>query len=759
MKSPQVTPRHFTLGLLAIATLLCGRVLAEPPVAAPSAMPAMPGGGTVPAPPVSPAPGILTSTPAVPLTPGPSASPSVSEEVSAPVEIHAGSLVYTPDRTVASGGVEIHVDEAVIKADHLTLDNKTMEIQASGNVNLTRGTSSVSADTLSYNVHTHRALMQNVVGRGSDFGFNSRPVNGELFFWAQSIEWDSKQLVLTKGTITTCDLPPIAQHYHITADKVTVIPDDEIYVTKARLFVHSSEVLGVPKAQFSLKKGGQARRQSLFPQFGYNSVDGVSVKETIPFGGNDNFYGTIHVDYYQRTGLAGGITDYYKLGDQGQGYLYYYSLHSPIAGADRYQLTSRINYKFDNGIGFAWNLDTSEFGTPGVVAPVNFNSVLVLNKNGPHSQLNLSATTASLQLGQFTNVNTGYNFLYRTELTSTLSNLLNVDYTTQATAQLSSFRLHFLDHMSDIGPLFDTNLDYEFTSGTSSFFVNREPELTLRSHRLDLVGVPLDVSVGVGEFDEQPTNVRLSRADLQLQIPDMEFRPWDRGTLYFQGGYRQLAYQGGDEQYVLGFRSGLIQDIGDHVTTRLDLASQTPNGFSPFQTDFFDTYQNLVGGIEFSNKDYWRASLLSGYDVHRGVFQSLLGRLNVNVNQDLGGTLAASFDPNQGALQNVEGELRLQLSPSLYLHTYDLYDFVNRRLTYNDFALTHETHDFVTMLVYRGVQNELYMQFAIKGFPFNSPTIGPNPGGILQGVAGASAVVPGGMTPPVNNDASAPYGL
>ncbi|HEY4001925.1 MAG TPA: LptA/OstA family protein [Candidatus Xenobia bacterium] len=712
--------------------------------------------GTVPAPASSPVPGIMRDEGAgLPPVPVPQIAMPVPEQQ--PVEIHARSLVYHPDKTYAEGGVVILLQDARIRADRIELDNQTNELEATGNVNLVRGTSSVSADRLTYNVKTRRAMMYNVVGRGSDFGYKNKQINGELFFWARTMEWDTKKMVLSKGTITTCDLPPMKWHYHITADKVTVIPGDELYLTKARFYIHDKEKIGINKAQLSLRKA-QKGRQVLFPQFGYDSVEGAFMREALPFGGNENFTGLLHLDYYTLGGFGGGITDVYKIGDKGSGTFYYYSLHSTVPGASRYQLDSHFTYQFANGLNLAWYIDTSQFGVPGQLAPVNFDSVVALSKSGKHYTVSLSDSVASFSLGPQSSVSTTYSFLWRQNFSDTLSNLLNVDYTTQSTAQISTYRLHTLDHLSDIGSVFDTSLDYEFTSGTSSFYVNREPDVTLRSHPIRLEGLPFLASVSVGEFDEQPTNVHEMRTDLHLEIPEQEFRPWEGARFYAQGGYRQLFYQDGDEKYILGLRGGYVQEIGDHLTTRLDVASQDPNGFSPFQSDFFDTYQNVSGGLEWSNKDYWRFSLLSGYDVSRNLFQTVLGRMNVNLNQQMGATVAANYDVNTHNIDNIDSELRLKLSKEFYLQTYDLYDCINHRLTYNDFAITREQHDFVSQLVYRGVQNELYLQFSIKGFPFASPHIGPNQGGIIQGIPGYTSNTQG-LVPQGARDAEAPYGL
>ncbi|MHB2017251.1 MAG: LptA/OstA family protein [Candidatus Xenobia bacterium] len=722
----------------------------------------------VPAPEPSPAPVVASPNPGGRGLRTPTPSPTPRREL--PTTMRADRIIYTPDVTYAEGHVEVHHGDAVIKADRLELDTVTHQAEATGNVNLTRGRNSVSADRLTYDLVTQRAVMENVVGRGSDFGFGGRSlVSGEVFFWAKSLEWDSGLLLLHDGVITTDDLPPPDYRYHFQVGEVVMKPGDVILLTHAKLFIHQHQEVSTKKQVFSLRHQVQ---QSLFPQIGADPIDGIYIKETIPFSSShfgqrsqntqdETYYGVLHVDYFQNSGLAAGVEDYIKLGAHGNDNLYYYSLRATQPQSDRYQLTNNFHYLTKSGVDIVWFINDSEFQQPGQISPVFFNSTLTASKSTSRYSLMFTAATGSISepffvtptsnesqagvISQTTpgavqsNVNTNYNLHYSLKLSDQTTNFLNMDYVAAATNSSSTFLFHLLDRLSNLGPLFDTDLDYEFTTGTASFFVNRIPELSMRTHPIDLFGfLPMKFSLGVGEFEEQPTNLRQTRTDFQATVPDFEFHPWSGARWYAGGGFRQLAYEDGDAEYVLAGRAGWIQSLGDHLTVRFDYATQQPKGFTPFQTDFIDQYSNATAGIELANKDWWQASILGGYDLQHSLFQELVGKVRVNMTQDLGMQVDGIFDPNQHQLQNIDSQFKIRISPEFYLQTYNLYDFINHRMTYADFALTRETHDFLATLAYRGVQQELWLQFSLRSFPYVAPSVGANPYGILQ---------PGGLFP------------
>ena len=79
-----------------------------------------------------------------------------SLETGEPIEITAEKLQYLRDqnRYIADGDVNIIQGDLHLKADHVTLDNQTGRVEASGNVVLRDAGGILSSDHLDFNLQT-----------------------------------------------------------------------------------------------------------------------------------------------------------------------------------------------------------------------------------------------------------------------------------------------------------------------------------------------------------------------------------------------------------------------------------------------------------------------------------------------------------------------------------------------------------------------------------------------------------------------------
>ena len=68
-----------------------------------------------------------------------------------------------------------------------------------------------------------------------------------------------------------------------------------------------------------------------------------------------------------------------------------------------------------------------------------------------------------------------------------------------------------------------------------------------------------------------------------------------------------------------------------------------------------------------------------------------------------------------------------QLTDGISLTHWSLYDLNNGRMTYQNFSVNYEDHDWVGSVTYRGVQNEIFFQMSLKAFPLRPIKVGPDP--------------------------------
>ena len=178
---------------------------------------------------------------------------------------------------------------------------------------------------------------------------------------------------------------------------------------------------------------------------------------------------------------------------------------------------------------------------------------------------------------------------------------------------------------------------------------------------------------------------------------------------------------------MLGTRLGWTHDMADHALFRFDYNWQESTGFTPFQHDVAYGYQVLTGGVELYANDAFRLSTTGAYDLNHSQPYDIITRLDVNPIPGWELTASANLDPNTGTWRSVDSGVTAQLSKGVSLTHWSLYDLLNGRMTYQNFSLNYEDHDWVSSVTYRGVQNEIFFQMSLKAFPLRPVKIGPDP--------------------------------
>ncbi|MEW6281867.1 MAG: hypothetical protein AB1758_24890, partial [Candidatus Eremiobacterota bacterium] len=182
------------------------------------------------------------------------------------------------------------------------------------------------------------------------------------------------------------------------------------------------------------------------------------------------------------------------------------------------------------------------------------------------------------------------------------------------------------------------------------------------------------------------------------------------------------------QQYTLAARGSYLQNLGQHFLARVDYNWQKPEGFSPFQHDLQFPYHTLTGGLQVYDDDLFSLSALGGYDIDFDRMHDVMPRLDIRPARGFQVSAASNYDPNFRQWRSVDSQVRFQLTDNFSVAHWSLYDLVNERLTYQDYQVNLESHDWMASVTYRGVQNEVYLQFSLKAFPLQRPSVGPDPG-------------------------------
>lgn len=636
--------------------------------------------------------------------------------------LQADSVKSENGKTVASGHVRAEIAGVRLDCSYLEYDRDSGVVTARGDCVFYFQDSFLAADSVSFNTRAQMAHLTQVSGRARDFLVDKRNVQQDLFFWADTVDWRPDKVEATNATLTSCNYPPGRSDYQLESSLLEIFPKSRITASDARLVLGDTPIYTLPTVNLSLTSQAPQRIQPFFPLIGHNGVDGFFLRNSIDYTLGDNNYGAILLDVYQHSGLGAGLKHHYSFGDIGGGDFYVYELRGRQSNHTRYQVNSSTGLHPDPYSTLTLNYSANKTELPGFVSPPQENAQINYSRDTDVQQLQLLANYS--RLGDNQNVVT--RLFYHLNLTRDLSTRWSADYyrTTTAVGGTTN-RYHLLGSLLHESELFDSELDLERSGGDSRFYyLNRSPEVSLRSKSLYMGPVPVQVAGSFGNLFESPSMFGTTRGDLRVTIPDQEI-DFGSGRILAGAGARQMLYGSGDAQYVLAARGSYLQNIGEHAVARVDYNWQDPNGYSPFQHDLQFQYQTLTGGLEFYDSDTWRFGALAGYDLNGDRLHDLIPRVDIHPSKRFRLIASSNYDPNFNLWRSVDSQIKFNLTDNISVGSWNLYDLVNQRITYQDYQLNVEQHDWTASVVYRGVQNEVYFQFSLKAFPLQQPQIGP----------------------------------
>lgn len=636
------------------------------------------------------------------------------------VHLSADRVEYSDDTISAEGNVAIELNGRRLLCNVLSMNRATGQFTASGNCVVYSESNIAAAEWLTYDPLTKTATMHKAAIEGVNYLGSQTQFNSSLFFWADTVKLTPERMELYQATFSSCDSPTDSLHYYCQAEHMEIYPKDRLVADKTEFFVNGKHLYTLPSLNVSIDPDRPQGRSEL-PQLGSNSTDGLFARTTWGYSFNKDNYGSLLVDYYSRTGFGLGLEHFYSLGSRGAGRAYIYRQGGDKT-SQRYEISNNVYYDIDDDTRVTWLFNSNESELPGFQAINNHNSVFSLNRHTDTSNLMFS----NISDKNSNNVNnTTWRLYYDIKLSPELTALVNADVSSSSSLYRSTNRFHYTAGLRHQSELFDSELMVENTTGDATYFLNRNPELTVRSRPIYLGDIPILASASVGHLTEGPSMFSANRTDVKIQIPD-QIVDYGSGRFMLGGGIRQQFYSSGEQQYSLATRVGWLQELGDNGALRLDYSWMQPKGETPFQHDYMFGYENVTGGVEYRLPSDFAFSVVGGYNLKSDKWHNITPRIEFQPAKKWKIAAGSSFDPNTSTWRSLDTNLRLQLTDELSVSHWSIYDLVNTRLTYQDYQLDYEAHDWITSVVYRGVQNEVYLQFSMKAFPQAPLSIGPN---------------------------------
>lgn len=206
----------------------------------------------------------------------------------APIVIEANDLSFSDETgdILAKGKAVITNQGQRVEAEEINGNAKLNEIWINNKATFSQPDSSLNGTHTLYNYKLKTGSMEDVKGK-----------IGHKYISAKNLSMSPDKYIISEGTSTNC--PAKIPDYHVSADKIEIWPGDKMIAYNAKFWIGNKVIFTLPKYKQSLKDG----QESAFPRIGYNSDDGLYLKQRIDYPINDKVSAYVNLDYYSKSGF------------------------------------------------------------------------------------------------------------------------------------------------------------------------------------------------------------------------------------------------------------------------------------------------------------------------------------------------------------------------------------------------------------------------------------------------------------------------
>jgi LPS-assembly protein len=223
------------------------------------------------------------------------------------VTIYAKTLEKQGDIYTLKGDVEIDYRNYVMRADEITYNQDSGDVNATGKVVLDGGPHDehIEASHATYNIENENGRFYDVLGsigtrvRGSTVVLTS--TNPFLFRGKLVVKSGSDRFIVHQGTVTTCTLPN--PKWTFNAEKVDVVLGEDAKMYHANFRIFKLPIFYFPYATHPVDNLGR-RSGFLVPQFGQSSQKGFILGDSIYWAINRSMDITVGAEYWSIRGWA-----------------------------------------------------------------------------------------------------------------------------------------------------------------------------------------------------------------------------------------------------------------------------------------------------------------------------------------------------------------------------------------------------------------------------------------------------------------------
>jgi len=703
-------------------------------------------------------------------------APAPGPSASAPAGVPAGDIRITADRIAgnakgdmtAQGHVHLTTDSVDISGDQAVYTAVDKTVRMTGNVHFVGADGdTATAKSLAFNTEKNTFAMFDVAGQTNAVAVQGQPIQGYIYYRGQEVDVAADgHSIIRHGWITTCSLNHVA--YHITGKEIEIRPHDRIIAHSSALYLGGLLVAALGIVVLPLSAEAAHRSSAIAPDFGYNSTEGYFARTYINFYRSPNYYGTYHVDYFQKVGVGLGMDVFFARKDgKGSGYGSFYTLQNNAyernLSGQKSSYQAQLSMSRMLGHHVTGSLQFSYSGQSVVASniPSSTTAGLTFTHAGARSTTtyigNLSSSGPSNSIGA--SVNHTINF------TPTFSQVVGLQFQGNTNPLNYSRQINFTSDTRFVASAFDGDLEISTSHGTqitqpgplvspfpsplpTPMIANtngfqKVPELTLRAvpFQISSLRLPVEVTVTDGiyndQFDNAPNGIKTSRLDLTTQIGSAFFPVGQSSDVTATATLRQDAYGTGDLLGTVGEDVSLRTLFGTHADNTLSYTSLSVRGYTPMPS--FDSAfgtDDLGEDLNIYNGNKYRFSATTSYDFHQKFLSPVAYQLLWQPAPLASLSLGTTYDPHGTAGVERPGysPLNIALATPIgaddYFQMQSNYDFKLHGLQNQSYFLTHTVNNcYQVRVAYRQALKEVDFSVNLLAFPNQAANFGINSNG------------------------------
>lgn len=688
--------------------------------------------------------------------------PSPDSEI---ISLRADDFYYQEGVTEAWGDLQGAYQDYTFEADYLRLDKERTWLELKDHVTIQKPTWITRGDRLRMNLDTDEWTLRDGTTTVAP-SFFEEGVLEPLYLYAGDITGRPGHIEVDDGLGTSCDKAERHQHYWLQSSDISVRPGDEVVFHKPTLYLLGHRVFRYP---FDLRLSLKERRNRFIPEFGENEVEGYYAKLAYLYYISEAHSGFARYQTTEKRGMGFGVDHAFDFVDN-------YGNLRIFAEPDEGSFSGRL-------------ADQHEFNTHST-ARLNSNIQRYSGYGYGSTSLNSNLTFRTRSTGANSTIGFSHS-LMDSDFNTTRRYSMDFDHTQKPSEDLSwsvqtamsrndygrgdapdeelnaDFRMRGRQTAYDWETAFKKRYDLDggdYTGDDSFYSLDQEPQIIFNSDTERLAGFtmfggnPLQTSLRLGRFHQQPDDKNISRARLDLSMPGSRHDLGGRNTVRTSARFRQSFYDEGSAQWSSDLSTTLQGPISRPWEYRLTMSHSTVHGNAPLRLDYAsrrtaanvqfvsvvedDMRIDISSGYDFVN-DYYsdarlraaflfgaqnRIELQSGYSLERAMWRPLNLRW-LRGTDDWYSALTTYYDLDRDELTRASTEINWRVNDLWYIALQAGYDGYQDEFDQLDVKLVRELHCMRASLTYNKELNEFRFNIGIKAFPSDQRPLSVGSGG------------------------------